>query len=333
MKIFGPITVNFPNTPKGNAAVTYQTKSIYFDYPCSNSTDCEPYDIVIDPGIYFFELWGAAGGMDPFGKEIALGAYVGGRINIKKKQFFKLYIGGKGTDGVEAKYPQIGGYNGGGNGGYSGGGGGGATDLRLNELLTSRIIVAAGAAGGERAGNGHGGKFEGIQGQCGGGFTITHLSTPGTQTSGGFGGISKDGDGGNGTFGFGGNGDVVHQGGAGGGAGYYGGGATTYCCAGSGGSSFISGKEGCNAVTSETDLSPSGKSIHYSKIFFTNTKWYAGNETMPSRGTDLSKSFRQNEATNGAFRITILRNYQCATSKQRFLYPTILYMLFFLVMK
>ena len=61
-----------------------------------------------------------------------------------------------------------------------------------------------------------------------------------------------------------------------GGGGYYGGaggtGAYKYYTGnpGSGGSGFVSGDSQCNAVTSQTDSTPSGNAIHYSGYVFEN---------------------------------------------------------------
>ena len=33
-----------------------------FDYPCSDNFDCAPYEIVLKPGTYRFDTYGASGG-------------------------------------------------------------------------------------------------------------------------------------------------------------------------------------------------------------------------------------------------------------------------------
>ena len=107
-------------------------------------------------------------------------------INIKKKLKFKLYIGGKGTNGI-CGLSVPGGFNGGGRGGFSASGGGGSTDIRLNDKLSSRIIVAAGASGGERTADGHGGGLNGVKGSLECSLAENAGSSPGTQNSGGIG--------------------------------------------------------------------------------------------------------------------------------------------------
>ena len=153
--------------------VTYDKLNTYiFHYPCELNTLCYPYDIIIQPGRYLFQLWGAQGGdsryqniyeirKDSGGK----GAFVSGVITIKQTTRMFLHVGGKGEDQIDLNMsnPGNGGYNGGGNGGKdtkddhggeSSAGGGGASDIRLlpnsiNEIesLKSRIIVAAGGGG------------------------------------------------------------------------------------------------------------------------------------------------------------------------------------------
>lgn len=178
-----------------------------------------------------------------------------------------MYIGSTGAleDGNT-----LGGYNGGGNStkayhGNSGVGGAGATDVRLvNGLwnnfdsLKSRIMVAGGAShGGASAG--------GLTGYRS--VVPTELQFipgwPGTQTNGGKVptrhpcGLT---DGTAGGFGYGGNGGKSNNssgngGGSGGGSGYYGGSGAGGVCngsyAGGGGSSFISGHNGCDAISKD----------------------------------------------------------------------------------
>ena len=102
---------------------------------------------------------------------------VSGILTLSTSKSFFLYIGGKGTD----NNPQYinayntGGYNGGGNGNESGGGVGTDVRLKKKDKYSSRIIVAGGGAGGERAANGHEGALSGVAGEyhnCGG--TLYH---------------------------------------------------------------------------------------------------------------------------------------------------------------
>lgn len=105
---------------------------------------------------YKIECWGAQGGNTNGGN----GAYTRGNIALNKNEIIYIYVGQK-PEGT------IGGWNGGGNG--SSYGGGGATDIRLVngnwsaiESLASRIMVAAGGAGGNTENGGAGGAIEGI---------------------------------------------------------------------------------------------------------------------------------------------------------------------------
>ncbi|EAY16075.1 PE-PGRS protein, putative [Trichomonas vaginalis G3] len=97
-----------------------------------------------------------------------------------------------------------------------------------------------------------------------------------------------------------------------GGNGYYSGASVNYTGAGGGGSSFISGYEGCTALNSSLDETPSqsNSSIHHTEIFFTSPIMIEGNKTMPlyfspsSRG--IGNSYR------GAIRITDLSFKFCS---------------------
>ena len=121
-----------------------------------------------------------------------------------------------------------------------------------------------------------GGASYGTAGGAGGGLkglTNRTRSKPGTQTSGYKFGIGQNG------YGVGSSNGV-----AGSGGGYYGGTTSDYadnCEAGAGGSSFVSGYDGCNAISEETtenNIIHSGQKIHYSKKVFQNIKFLNGNE-------------------------------------------------------
>ena len=105
------------------------------------------------------------------------------------------------------------------------------------------------------------------------GLTNRECSKPGTQTSGYKFGIGQDG------YGVG-DSDGV----AGAGGGYYGGMTSDYadeCEAGAGGSSFVSGYDGCNAISEEStenNIIHSEQKIHYSKKEFQNIKFLNGKE-------------------------------------------------------
>ena len=186
-------------------------QSIYYqEYQCQDPSNCQPFPIILRPGLYQIELWGARSGVCCLKSGPAYGAYVSGQISIKRKTKFYVYLGGVGGDGVPIEKSTRG-WNGGGYGKYGGSGGGGASDIRLTDKLQSRIMVAAGAGGGERASTGHGGRLTGLTGQsskCGDSqYFLDHSSSPGNQTHGGQGGYKERyGTAGSGQFGQGGDG-------------------------------------------------------------------------------------------------------------------------------
>ena len=275
----------------------YEIKGIQdtytFEYTESSQTFAIPYT-----GTYKVELWGAAGGyamaegVSPSGIS-GRGAYTAGNISLQKDEILYVYVGGKGFDGTEGIHGP-GGYNGGGNGAWDGvdnesaGSGGGATDIRLvsgewNNFnsLKSRIMVAAGGGG--------------ISWQCqnipgGGGGITTDITgrklyvnadysnslictTPNTTQTTGY------------AFGYGQNGEGTgnsNDGSPGAGGGYYGGKVSlkeTVLDVAAGGSSFISGHNGCDAITAsstETNIIHTNQPNHYSGKKFTNTKMIDG---------------------------------------------------------
>lgn len=241
-------------------------------------------------GWYLIELWGAEGGA----ANSALsgnGAYVSGKTYLSKNEVIYVYVGGKGgTNGY-------GGYNGGGNSGALASnnfGGGGATDIRItngawnnSSSLSSRIMVAGGGGGARIDSLTYAGSIGG--GLIGGradNDTEGMQGNGGTQTSGGLRGITTRSPGTDGVFGIGGQGGAsisnpTTNSGAGAGGGYYGGGGGEGCvgpcgAAGGGGSSFISGYAGVNAITSQTSLTPTNNTFHYSNKYFVNGVMQSG---------------------------------------------------------
>ncbi|HFL3675478.1 TPA: glycine rich domain-containing protein, partial [Clostridioides difficile] len=192
--------------------------------------------VVLPPGKYLLECWGAAGGG---GCKIidtnlrSKGGYSKGELTLKKETALYIYTGGKGSNYDSS-------FNGGGKAmmheGLSNGetlycNGGGATDIRLiggswnNEQgLLSRIIVAGG--GGRN-------NFETKGGDGGGGTggDGSEADSKGTQTSGGKGKVGSDG-----SFGKGGSAISTSAGKnyGGGGGGWYGGGSGYNAGGGSG---------------------------------------------------------------------------------------------------
>ena len=239
------------------------------------------YQEVIIPvdGVYQIELWGAQGG-SASGYSIGLGGYTKGDISLNKNDKLYIYVGGAGQ--AIGKGSGGAGWNGGGQGinvhdsNNRSSGGGGATDIRLSSGawndttgLRSRIMVAAGAGGASNYGNGGaGGGLIGIRDVARNGYS-QYNGGGGTQTSGGT--VTNGGYGAtNGSFGAGSIGSSI---GGGGGGGYYGGAGGVRSSPqdgpGGGGSSFISGHNGCNAITSSG--THTGQSVHYSGLKFTNT--------------------------------------------------------------
>ena len=269
----------------------------------------EQKTIILRPGIYQFECWGAQGYSYNDQNIGGKGAYVKGTILLRRETKFFLYIGEYGKK--EFIYENS--FNGGGIGQF---GGGGATDIRYTDgdwsnfdSLKSRIIVAAGGGGpdnslkGGAGGTLEGGKSEGNHGDGG------------KQT---FGGIGC----GNGTFGKGCGKVSSNTLGNGGGGGYYGGSSDKDCIdyGAGGGSSFISGHHGCDAIESsstEEKIVHSGQPFHYSGYFFKNTLMLSGDEEMPSP----DGSTEWGHERNGAIRITILGGYFCSYFAQKTALP------------
>jgi len=224
--------------------------------------------ITLEPGKYVMECWGAQGGQGRLNKKFSgtpgYGGYSYGELLLTSPTTFYTYTGGKGGDGdaICKKYCGGGspGWNGGAWGGDddnddNGGGGGGASDIRLvSGNLYSRIMVAGGGGGGrakETAGSG-GGIWGG--GTKGAGQTSGYAFGQGES-----GGKGADGA----------------VGGGGGGGGYYGAvsNGRNYGCGGSG---FVSGMAGCNAITGDGNLTPTGQPNHYSGLIFQNSKMQNG---------------------------------------------------------
>ena len=276
----------------------------------------EDYQEFIAPtyGVYKIELWGAAGGKNlvdnaytsSYSKYGGNGAYTSGNIVLNEGEKLYVYVGCKGKDGKKSTIV-AGGYNGGGRGDYdhsddeASASGGGASDVRLvsgewNDFdsLKSRIMVAGGGGG---ASDGLAGGYAGtLKGQD------TTYSKGGSQTTGYKFGIGQDGvyvDS---------NVDV-----AGGGGGYFGGysnssgSANTYKTAGAGGSSFVSGCNGCVAISNESiedDIIFLNSNIHYSNYKFENIIMKSGNEEMPDYGSD--KTITGN-SSNGYAKISLVK--------------------------
>ncbi len=314
-----------------------------FDYTGEEQTFTVPVS-----GTYKLETWGAQGGINSTLSNNSLskfsyGGYASGIINLKKDTDFFIFIGQAGNN-LRTNI-----FNGGGIGGLSdqnsfGQSGGGATDIRIDNnewnnfsSLKSRIMVAAGGGGsadGVYTNGGQGSYAGGLSGYNGGyypGHNYVNQDGKGaTQKSGGAAGANIFGATGTvnkGAFGYGGSSYSTSSGigSGGGGSGYYGGGAGGGTLSGGngqgggGGSSFISGHNGCDAISEEstaTNIIHTGQSVHYSGYKFTDTimidgtgcKWTNEKTTvcdgMPSHdGT----STIQGNTGNGYARITLIK--------------------------
>ena len=199
---------------------------------------------------YKIQLWGGYG----FGT--GYGAYTEGKIKLTKGTNLYVYVGNKGTTGMNQTTFN----NGTGNqGGYNGGG---ATDVRLTagswdnfDSVKSRIMVAG--AGG--SGSGVMGAGGGLLGYSGGGTTGGSQTAPGGRQHTSY------------TLSYFGR----ALGGCTGGNGYYPGGGATCANGAGGGSSYISGHQGVNSIsedsTSYTNIIHTGEAGHYSGYRFYDT--------------------------------------------------------------
>ena len=266
------------------------------------------YSLYLLPSIYRFHCWGASGGyLELNGSR---GAYISGLIQLKEGRRIFIYVGEKGV--VRGNKET---FNGGGKSSYTinyavkdaySSSGGGGTDIRLIdgewdnfESLKSRIIVAGGG-GGEtnfitqsvsRPGlGGYAGIYEAEPANFSERSDLYDQpeafppTTGGGQKEGGKSGGRRAGN--DGSFGKGGNGemlnDYAHSSGAGGG--YFGGGGAGITrhrlgC-GAGGSSFISGVEGFAAMSFESTTNNYifKGSVHYSGLYFTNPVLHSGKD-------------------------------------------------------
>lgn len=289
--------------PGGNGSITIgqivdgSYKNIYANYDIAEKISkfrytgsSQEYEVK-KTGYYKIECWGAKGGFSRADAGIGAyggkGGYTSGIIKLEKGQKLYVYVGQHGTDAQVGKNSASA-YNGGGLGTWdnsddeAAGAGGGATDIRLVsgewnnfESLKSRIMVAAGGGGASwRTSGGAGGGLKGL--------TNRASSSPGTQISGYKFGIGQDG-----------YGTGQSDGIAGSGGGYYGGTTSNYpdaCEAGAGGSSFVSGYDGCNAISEEStedNIVHTGQSVHYSNMKFENAKILNGNSSeIPEKNAE-----------------------------------------------
>uniref|UniRef100_UPI00203DA689 glycine rich domain-containing protein n=1 Tax=Odoribacter lunatus TaxID=2941335 RepID=UPI00203DA689 len=229
--------------------------------------------ITLAPGKYKMECWGAEGGIGYINQAYpgnpGNGGYSYGELQLTSSTAFYIYVGGRGGNAKKNCKSYCGGgaagWNGGGRGGHddnddNGGGGGGASDIRLvSGNLYSRIMVAGGGGGARGGTSTYGGSGGGV---WGGGTTGAGQ----TGNSAYFGQGAAGGKGGSATGVYG---------GGGGGGGYYGA-ASNGRDVGCGGSGFVSGMSGCNAITGDGNLAPTGQPNHYSGLVFQNASMSSG---------------------------------------------------------
>lgn len=284
-------------------------------------------------GFYKFELWGAGGGEDNWNSNLlsnqGRGAYTSGVTYLKKGTKFYVYVGQKGTHGITDRNTLTAtSFNGGGagmgssDGDDGGGAGGGATDIRLVsgswdnfESLKSRIMVAGGGAGGSTVDNGFNSISAGSGGFNGIGSSWRYQSIENQNHS--FNATQTTGY----KFGIGENGTTVgNAGGSGAGGGYYGGLKSMDSPSGGagGGSSYISGYNGCNSIdrkSTANNIIHTGNNIHYSGIYFIETKISDGISYTPSNTSITSTGNKE----NGFARISLLEKYN-STNENNNLY-------------
>ena len=93
------------NKSSGKINVSENGKSLLFKYPCESTVYCTQYKVIIPRCVYRVSLWGAQGGDVHAGNSQTMmkdsggkGAFVSGKIIVRKKSTFFFYVGGKGED-------------------------------------------------------------------------------------------------------------------------------------------------------------------------------------------------------------------------------------------
>lgn len=259
--------------------------------------------IMLPPGSYKLECWGAQGGYRSSATYGGKGGYSVGELTLNEETTLYVQVGGSGNTGKTS-----GGYNGGGKRNtYNGGGGG--TDIRIGQdSLYARVIVAGGGGSdgapgkkGMYGGGESGGSSTEKYGTGGFGGTQTGVSDSYWQTtsqSTGTGALQDAYAG----FGFGGNG-VLFSGGYGGagGGGWYGG---SGACPDSSGDDDRGGGGGSGYIYTSSTASnyPSGCLLN-SSYYLTNAQTIAGNASFPS---PTGGNTETGHSGNGYARITVL---------------------------
>ena len=250
-------TVNPANATTYYAeAISVTSGSKTFDYTGSAQSFTVPIT-----GTYKLETWGAQGGLGYSSTVGGKGAYATGSVVLTAGTTIYVFVGQNGPMNAAA-------WNGGGRGNINrtdNSGGGGATDIRLttgawdlSAGLLSRILVAAGGAGGNHAG------------------LLTHIDG-GAASSGGNYPASQTAAGNGGGFGYGANVNATSPyPNGGGGGGWYGGGGIT-----SGINLYASSSGGSSYVLTSSSTKPSGYTPG-SSYYMTNGQLIAGNASMPN---------------------------------------------------
>lgn len=294
--------------------------------------------VVPKDGIYKIQLWGAQGGNYDSTLFGGYGGYTSGNVKLKKGEKLYFYVGGQPSSN---QWNYTGGWNGGGNTpsgkDKDGRAGGGATDVRTEKTstpavwketksLASRIMVAGGGGGAAYesssrwlSNGGNAGGINGFEPNYIGSSSAGHYGTGGTQTAGGYTVAAPTNATAIGVFGAGGNG-INTDGGAGGGSGWYGGGGSYTCSGGGGGSSYVSGHNGCIAVTSDgspinTKKVTQNQSYSWTNYVFFDTKivdgagysWTNIRDTKTDQPTHDGSATQSGNTGDGYAKITYVR--------------------------
>ena len=243
---------------------SYFLNRALFNYPCKSETECSLTTILLNKGVYLFEVWGAQGGnslinhtgmISSTPESGGKGGYSRGTLYLSDTTKVFLSVGSKGY--IMRERRKNGSSTFGGGGGVIvedtssyGTSGGGASDIRINEdTLYHRVIVAGGgggASGGEpgiyRPG-GSGGGPVGSNGYYDSADQKPELwSEGGSQTKAGTYTLGEGQTGIPASFNIGGpahNVNTAHNYGGGGGGGWYGGAGGGHRVPGAGGSGFV----------------------------------------------------------------------------------------------
>lgn len=139
--------ITFKALNSNDVIIDSVTKKIVEKNDLSKSFDFtgNKQELVIGPGIYKLEVWGAESGNDVTTNK---GSYASGYLVSTTASKLYIYVGGIGTDKLASTTARTpGGYN---NDiyCYNGSSGGGSTDIRINnDSLYSRVITANGGDG------------------------------------------------------------------------------------------------------------------------------------------------------------------------------------------